>query len=228
MNPEHRQNDSAGGGAWRPLILIGLVVAMIIVSSQLDLGTYLEVLREWIQGLGPLGAVVYIAIYVIATVAALPGLPLSVLAGAIFGAVVGVAVVSVGATLGAALSFLVGRYFARDATAAWLSRSEKFRKLDSLTEKHGATIVALTRLVPIFPFNLLNYGFGLTRIRFGTYVFWSWLCMLPGIVLYVAGADLLTQLAAGGELSPTVIVGVLVAAAVLFLLARYARGRLEA
>jgi uncharacterized membrane protein YdjX (TVP38/TMEM64 family) len=69
-----------------------------------------------------------------------------------------------------------------------------------MTERHGAIIVAITRLVPIFPFNLLNYGFGLTRVRFGTYLLWSFLCMLPGIALYVVGADALTRgLAEGGS-----------------------------
>ena len=76
---------------------------------------------------------------------------------------------------------------ARDAVANWLSRSEKFQRLDKLTAEHGAIMVALTRLVPIFPFNLLNYGFGLTRVPFWTYVFWSWLCMLPATVVATCG-----------------------------------------
>ena len=58
-----------------------------------------------------------------------------------------------------------------------------------MTEEHGYIIVAITRLVPFFPFNILNFGFGLTKVKFWTYVFWSWLCMLPGTVLYVAGTD---------------------------------------
>ena len=103
------------------------------------------------------------------------------------------------------------------------SGNEKFRQLDTLTERHGAIIVAITRLVPIFPFNLLNYGFGLTRVPFGTYLFWSWLCMLPGTVLYVVGADAFTQGLAEGRV-PWALLGALVAAlVVLVLLVRYAR-----
>jgi uncharacterized membrane protein YdjX (TVP38/TMEM64 family) len=160
-------------------------------------------------------------------VAALPGSALTVAGGALFGSVVGVIVVSVASTLGAALSFLVGRYFARDAVAGWLSGKEKFQRLDKLTEEQGAVIVAITRLVPIFPFNLLNYGFGLTRVPFWTYVFWSWLCMLPGTVIYVVGADAVTKAIVQGE-APWLLIGAVVAtAAILAVLVRSARRRLQ-
>jgi uncharacterized membrane protein YdjX (TVP38/TMEM64 family) len=165
--------------------------------------------------------------YAAAVVAALPGSALTVAAGALFGSVLGVIVVSIASTLGAALSFLVARYFARGAVAGWLSDKEKFRRLDRMTEEQGAIIVALTRLVPIFPFNLLNYGFGLTRVPFWTYVFWSWLCMLPGTVLYVVGADVVTKAVVQGEV-PWLLVGALVAAAaVLAVLVRQARRKLQ-
>jgi uncharacterized membrane protein YdjX (TVP38/TMEM64 family) len=124
---------------------------------------------------------------------ALPGSALTVAAGALFGSVLGIAVVSIGPTIGSSLSFLIARYFARDPVAHRLSKNDRFRKLDQLTQKHGAVIVALTRLVPFLPFNLLNHGFGLARVPFSTYVFWSWLCMLPGTALYVIGADAFTS-----------------------------------
>jgi len=107
--------------------------------------------------------------------------------------------VSIASTTGAALCFLIARYMARGAVSDWLEGQERFRKLDRLTETHGGWIVAVTRLVPVFPFNLLNYGFGLTRVRFWTYVGFSWLCMLPGTLLYVAGADTVVQAVAEGR-----------------------------
>ena len=177
------------GGWWRPVLLLILIVAVLILARVFGLGEKLGALRDWLQGLGPLGPVVFTFIYIIAVVAALPGSALSIAAGALFGAVVGVILVSIGATIGASLAFLISRYFARESMVNWLGKNEKFQRLDRLTEEQGAIIVALTRLVPIFPFNLLNYGFGLTRVPFWTYVFWSWLCMLPGIVLFVVGAD---------------------------------------
>jgi uncharacterized membrane protein YdjX (TVP38/TMEM64 family) len=210
--------------AWmRPVALFFALIAVLALAKAFGLGSRLGELRGWIHSLGAWGPAVFVFLYAVATVAALPGSALTVAAGALFGSVVGVIVVSFGSTLGASLAFLVSRYFARDSMARWLSSKEKFRKLDEMTEKHGAIMVAITRLVPLFPFSLLNYGFGLTRVRFWTYVFWSWLCMLPGTILYVVGADAFTKGLQEGKV-PWPLVGALLAAAViLMLLVRHAR-----
>ena len=227
---EHNRTTSQSGsssGLWRPILLISALLTLIVLAKVLDAGQYLGSLREWIEGLGAWGPVVFILLYAGAVVAAIPGSALTVVAGALFGSVVGIAVVSVAATLGASLSFLVARYFAREATGKWLASKETFRKLDKMTEEQGAIIVALTRLVPIFPFNLLNYGFGLTRVRFWTYVFWSWLCMLPATVLFVVGADAVTKAISQGEI-PWPLVGTLAVVAVLLaVVVRFARMRLQ-
>ncbi len=128
-----------------------------------------------------------------------------------FGSVLGlVASVSVASTLGAALAFAVARWFARDSVARWLAKNERFLRLDRMTGTARCVVVAITRLVPIFPFTLLNYGFGLTGVRFRTYVLWSWLCMLPGTVLYVVGADAVTRGLAEGRV-PWPLVAIVVA-----------------
>lgn len=221
-----RQENPGKAGYWKPVLLLVLLLLILILARVLDVGQYLGQVRTWIESLGPWGPLVFILLYALAVTAALPGSPLTVAAGALFGSVLGVVVVSLAATLGASLSFLVARYFARDAVARWLSRQEKFRKLDEMTDRHGAVIVALTRLVPVFPFNLLNFGFGLTRVPFWTYVFWSWLCMLPGTVLYVVGADALTRAVAQGQI-PWPLVGALALVALfLAFLVRYARSKL--
>jgi len=178
-------------GWWRPVSFLIAIVAIFILVKVLGVWDHLDLLRKWIEGLEAWGPIVFVLIYAVAVVVAVPGEALSVAAGALFGSVTGVISVSIASTLGASLSFLVARYFARDAAARWLSKNEKFQHLDKLTEERGAFIVAFTRLVPLFPYNLLNYGFGLTRVHFWTYVFWSWLCMLPGTVLYVVGSDAL-------------------------------------
>ena len=212
---------------WRPIVLIILVAAVMVLSYVFGIGEKLGALRDWIQSLGALGPVVFVFIYAGATVAALPGLAITIVAGAIFGSLVGVIVVSIASTLGASLAFLIGRYFARDATAKWLAKREKFKKLDDLTEKHGAIIVAIVRLIPLFPFNLVNYGFGLTKVRFWTYVFWSWLCMLPATILYVVGTDAVIQAIVRKEV-PWTLIGILVAVGILLvLLVRVARKRLH-
>jgi len=212
---------------WRPVALLTAIVLILILASTFNLGQQIAQLRDWIDSIGVFGPVVYVVIYIGAVVAAIPGSAITVIAGALFGSVLGVIVVSIGSTIGASFSFLIARYFAREATASWLSKRGKFRQLDRLTEEHGAIIVALTRLVPLFPFNVLNYGFGLTRVPFRTYVFWSWLCMLPGTVLYVVGADAITKGLAQGRVPWLLIVVAAIVAVILTLLVRKARAQLR-
>lgn len=227
-----RRQDGGGargrGGLWRPIALVGLVVVVLVLSRVFNAGAQLEALRGWIASLGAWGPAVFILLYIAATVAALPGSVLTVAAGALFGTVKGVIYVSIASTAGASSAFLIGRYFARGAIERRFSANETFRRLDDLVGMHGVVIVALTRLVPIFPFNLLNYGFGLTRVPFRQYVFWSWLCMLPGTAVYVAGADAVAMGAARKGF-PWAAVAVFAASAVLVVfLARHARRALKA
>jgi len=203
-------------GRWRPVALLLAIVTILILFKVFELGGRIGEVRHWIYGLGAWGPVVFVVLYAAAVVAALPGSVLTVAAGALFGSITGIICVSIASTLGAGLAFLIARYFAREATARWLSGNEKFRRLDELTEERGAIIVAFTRLVPLFPFNLLNYGFGLTRVHFWTYVFWSWLCMLPATVLYVVGADAVFKSIAEKEI-PWILTGVLGAVGVLLI-----------
>ncbi len=216
--------NTSSGRAWaRPVLLLAAMIVLLVLAKVFGLGHRLGELRGWIHSLGPWGPVVFVFLYAAAALAAIPGSVLTIAAGALFGSVIGVLVVSIGSTLGATAAFLISRYFARDAISRWLSHNEKLRKLDAMSEKHGAIIVAITRLIPLFPFDLLNYGFGLTRVRFWTYFWWSWLCMLPGTILYVVGADAFTKGLQKGEV-PWPLVGSLVAAAVLVIvLVRYAR-----
>ena len=173
----------------RRILLVALGAAIVGSALFLDPGDWIGALRDRIAALGPLGPAAFVLLFALATTLAVPASLLTVAAGALFGSVVGVVTVIAGATLGASASFALARWLARDLVAGWLGRSRRFAELDRLTEEHGAIVVALTRLVPIFPFNLLNYGFGLTRVPFGTYVLWTFLCMLPGTVLVVVGAD---------------------------------------
>lgn len=209
------------------ILILAAVVAAVVLLRRSGIQEHIPQFRDYIAGLGNWGYVVFIIAYAVFTVLALPGSAMTVIAGAIFGSVAGVLVVSAASTLGAGLSFLAARYLARERVAAWLAGSEKFRRLDELTAKHGEVIVAVTRLVPIFPFTLLNYGFGLTRIRFGTYLFWSWLCMLPGTVLYVVGADIFTKAIETGKAPLPLILFVAAVAAILTLAARKAAGLIK-
>jgi uncharacterized membrane protein YdjX (TVP38/TMEM64 family) len=149
----------------------------------------------WVESLGVWGPLAFIAGYAVAAVALVPGSLLTLAGGAIFGLVEGTIYVFAGATLGASAAFLVGRYLARGAVERRLAGSPRFAALDRAVGREGRKIVFLLRLSPIFPFNLLNYGLGLTRVRFVDYLV-ACLGMLPGTFLYVYYGKLLGTVAA--------------------------------
>lgn len=205
-------------GGWKPFFLLGLVLVILVLARHLHAADRILDLKEWIRSLGAWGPLVYLFIYIGAVVAALPGTAFTLLAGIVFGAGLGIVVSSLGSAAGAALCFLIARYFARRPVEKWLARNPAFKKLDRLTDEKGAAIVAFTRLVPLFPFNVLNYSFGLTRIGFWKYLFWSWLCMIPSTVLFAAGGDTLVQSLTTGRL-PWKWIFVLAAATLALVLA---------
>ncbi len=226
-NTESQNGKSSLKTLKKPLILLGAILLLMFLAYYFNLGQKIKDIKGFIDGLGPWGPLAYGLIYVGCVVAVVPGAGLTVIAGALFGSLWGTIVTSLASTTGAALCFLIARYFARDSVSEWVSGNEKFRKLDKLTETHGGWIVALTRFVPLFPFNLINYGFGLTRVSFWTYVFLSWLCMLPGTILYVVGADAITKMLTRGEV-PWPLLGVLVLIILaLTLFVRVARKKLK-
>jgi len=211
----------------KPFYLIAAILLLMFLAWYFNLGEKIRGIKGFIDDLGVWGPLVYGLIYAGCVVAMIPGSGLTVIAGALFGSLWGTVVASLASITGAALCFLIARYFARDSVSEWVSGNEKFRKLDELTKTHGGWIVAVTRLVPLFPFNLLNYGFGLTRVSFWTYVFLSWLCMLPGTVMYVVGADAITKAVTRGEI-PWHLIGILVLLIIaLTFIVRFARKKLR-
>lgn len=173
------------------VVLIAAVVARITGLTEYVSLESLGRLRGWVQSFGAIAPIVFILLYVVTTVAFLPGAPLSLFAGLVFGAIWGTVWTVIGATLGATLAFLVGRYAARALVESWVEGNERVRNLDEGFEKHGWRMLLVTRLVPLFPFNLQNYAYGLTRIRLGTYVLLTAVCIVPGTVAYTfAGGSL--------------------------------------
>lgn len=165
-------------------IVLGLaVVAGLSLWGQQAAGAVAR-FAEWVQGLGVWGPVVFILGYIVATVAFLPGSILTGASGVIFGLVQGTVYSLIGATLGASASFLVARYVARRRIESKLAGNAKFAAIDRAVGREGFKIVALLRLSPVFPFNLLNYALGLTKVRFLPYLA-ACAAMLPGTLLYV-------------------------------------------
>lgn len=182
------------------LILAAIaVVGLLVASRLLPVGEYLRQVLEGVRGLGPLGGVLFVLLYIVSTVLFFPGSVLTIGAGAVFGLAWGFAVVSAGSTLGAVAAFLVGRFVARDAVARKIAGNERFAAIDRAVGREGFKIVLLTRLSPVFPFNLLNYAYGLTTVQFWPYVLASWIGMMPGGLLYVYLGTAAGDLAGAGS-----------------------------
>lgn len=197
--PDARANGPARRKkrSWGRLVGIGLaLVALVAVARLTGLSEYISLdglnrLRDWIDGFGIAAPIVFIAIYAVATVAFLPGTPLSLLAGLVFGPVFGTLWAVIGATIGATLAFLVGRYAARGLVEGWTANNERVKRLDEGVERQGWRMLLITRLVPVFPFNLQNYAYGITKIGLGTYVLLTAVCIIPGAAVYTfAGGSL--------------------------------------
>src|SRR5438067_833076 len=165
-----REASSSVSSRWKWVLYAGAGVALVLALKYFRVQDLLKSALDWIGELGPWGPVIFVGLYVVATVLFVPGSVLTLGAGAVFGVVLGSVCVSIGATLGATAAFLVGRYLARDAIARKIEKSEKFATIDRAVADEGWKIVLLTRLSPVFPFTLLNYAFGLTRVKLSHYV----------------------------------------------------------
>ncbi|MDX1577405.1 MAG: VTT domain-containing protein [Gemmatimonadota bacterium] len=189
--------------------------------------------REWVSGFGPWAPVVYGIGYAALVVVLVPGGTLTVGAGFTFGLWLGTLVVFLAANLGAALAFLIGRYLLRERVQRWLAGRPTLSAVDRAVEKQGWKVVFLTRLSPVFPFNVQNYFYGLTGVSFAGYLGASLIGMLPGTLLYVyigtAGAQVAE--AAGGTASwgrtALTVVGLLATFLVVVLITRVAKRELD-
>ncbi|MEA2627051.1 MAG: hypothetical protein QOD06_3096 [Candidatus Binatota bacterium] len=209
------------------------VVTVLVLARSLELEPFLRRALAWTESLGALAPAAFVLLYVVATVLFLPGSVLTLGAGALFGVLEGTILVSIAATAGATAAFLIGRHLARDRVARMIAGDRRFRAIDDAVARDGWKVVGLLRLSPIFPFNVLNYAFGLTRVRLRDYVVASWIGMLPGTILYVYLGSIAGDLARAGDRARTpaewtvYAVGLLATIAVTVFAARLARRALE-
>ncbi len=168
----------------RVILLLTLLAAGVAAFVLLPVKQYLADFVEWVRGLGWWGPLVFGLVYAV-TALVIPGSVLTLGAGFAFGVVLGTVVVSAASVTTATIAFWLGRTLARGWVEAKVAASPKFRAIDQAVGENGFKIVLLTRLSPVFPFTLLNYAFGLTKVRFRDYLVASWIGMLPGTVLYV-------------------------------------------
>lgn len=200
MNPTkpfHQQ----GAISTKLVLALLLITAIAVAATQFDIAAQLSSFLDNVASYGLPGMLLFIALYIAATIGFVPASILTLGAGAVYGFWQGFALVSIASTSGAIAAFLTGRYIARDWVNSKIQQNQKFSAIDAAVGTQGWKIVLLTRLSPVFPFNLLNYAFGLTQVKFSHYGFFSWLGMLPGTALYVylgAVAGDITQ-ALGGD-----------------------------
>jgi uncharacterized membrane protein YdjX (TVP38/TMEM64 family) len=220
----------------RARLIAAVIVALglIALACSVDTSRLLREALDTLRALGPGGPAVFVALYVVCTVLGLPGSILTLGAGAIFGLVKGVATCWIAATAGATAAFVVGRYLARDAVARAVDAWPRARALDEAVGREGWKIVALARLTPVVPFNVLNYVFAISRISLRHYVLASSIGMLPGTVMYVYLGSLVGDLASlrrGSHREPVdwafSLVGLLATVAVTIQVTRLARQALR-
>ncbi len=219
-----------------------LIAFAVIIVAALGAGYYfnapelLKTALDYIQGLGAIGYVVFALLYIAACVFFLPGFILTLGGGFIYGVIKGSIIVSIASTLGAGAAFLVGRYFARGFVEQKIQGNKTFQTIDEAVAREGGKIVFLTRLSPIFPFNLINYAYGLTKVNFFTFILTSWIGMLPGTVMYVYLGSLAGDLAklGAGEREKTMLdwglyaLGLIATLVVTFYITKIARKALRA
>jgi uncharacterized membrane protein YdjX (TVP38/TMEM64 family) len=217
------------------LLIICLAIAAVAVAYYFNLQQLLYSALLWVKTLGYLAPIAFIGIYNLATVLLIPGSILTIGGGVIFGAVWGSIYVLIAATFGATLAFLIGRYLSRDWVSQQLQKYPKFKAIESAVAKEGLKIVILTRLSPLFPFNLLNYAFGITGVSIRDYIFGS-VGMIPGTILYVYIGSLVGNIALIGTKSqpndPTLqwtvrAIGLLATIVVTLYITRIARTALD-
>ncbi|MED5485223.1 MAG: TVP38/TMEM64 family protein [Candidatus Thermoplasmatota archaeon] len=193
-------------------LLIGIIFAIINRESFDN-----ENINNLLENYGSFAPFIFIFIYALATVLFLPGLILTILAGALFGPFFGTIYAISGATLGATLAFLNARYISYGKIEKMIEGS-KLEFIKKSVEEEGWKFVAFTRLVPLFPFNLLNYSFGLTKIKLSEYIWSSFLFMIPGTLGYVYLGFTGTEIVTGGEnIIQTILILIAILVTVMYL-----------
>ncbi len=175
------------------ILLLAAIAWALVNRDSIDI----TLVQTQLENAGAAAPLIFMLIYILSTVLFLPGSLLTLLGGALFGPVFGTFYSLTAATLGAMASFLIARYLASD----WVEKKSagRIQQLIQGVNHEGWRFVAFTRLMPLFPFNLLNYALGLTRIRFSHYSIATYVFMLPGAIAYTYLGYIGREMATGGE-----------------------------
>jgi uncharacterized membrane protein YdjX (TVP38/TMEM64 family) len=192
-----------------------LLITVVVASRAVDLSRHVETAQAWTAALGILAPVAYVIVYVAATLVGVPGTPFTLLSPFLFGPLTAFVVMVVATSASAAAGFLIARYLAREPLTERLGETDGFARLSRLVEAHDWMVIPIVRIVPILPFAIVNYGFGLTGISFGRYFLWTELAMIPVNALLILGADIFYLAAIRGTVSGPLLAAAVAAAAVV-------------
>jgi len=199
----------------RTLLILGVLGAVFFIvwqSGLIDTISDFEAFSAMIERAGYLGYVIYILIFTISAVFSFPSSVITITGGVVFGPIVGALLALTGATFGAAAAFLVSRYLARGFIVDKFGGNAIFKKIEAGVAKNGKDFLILTRLVPVFPYNIQNYAYGVTNINFGQYIVITAITMAPGAFIYAYMAG---EIAVNG-VSTTLFVQLIIAGVILF------------
>jgi uncharacterized membrane protein YdjX (TVP38/TMEM64 family) len=186
VSAQRRRATDPRAARLRWTLLASFVAVLLVAARLLPLTDWMHAFEAWVQGKGAWGGVLYGLVYVLGALLFVPAWIMTIGAGLVFGAFWGTVVVSLSSTVGAAAAFLIARYLARARVEAFAKRSDRFAAIEAAIREKGWRVVFLLRLSPLVPYNLSNYLYGLTPLRFWPYVLASWAGMLPATVLYVS------------------------------------------
>ncbi|VAX22791.1 hypothetical protein MNBD_NITROSPINAE04-80 [hydrothermal vent metagenome] len=179
-----------------------LVLAVVAVFKWTNIGLYFS--REYIETtlnrLGAFAPVGYVVFYGLATTLGVPGTILTIIGGVVFGSYLGTLLIVIGATLGACGAFVVSRFLARDFISGMFGKANWFEKLDKGIETNGLYFILFIRLVPVFPFNGINFASGLTKVRFRDYFIGTAIGIIPASFVFANAASKAAQAASGGKI----------------------------
>lgn len=185
------------------LLLLLLVCAAGFMALRTDMRELIQAAVEYIRTLGFWGFFVYLLLFIAAPLLLFPFAVIALAGGVLFGFGGGFAAISAACTISALLSFLLGRYFFREAVHGLVNRNARYKAIDDAVKKEGWRIVAVTRILPLFPFGPLNMFFGSTRIHFRDFLLATWAFMLPGCILHAYLGSLGRQIILSGEIERT-------------------------
>ena len=218
------------GGVWKWAAAIALLVAIGVGWYFLPIKQWSEAFQSWIEGLGAWGYVIFAAAYIVGTVLLVPVSAFTIIAGLAFGLGIGFPLVIVSATIGATLAFLVSRYLLSKKVSSFVAKRPKFKAVSAAVSEGGWKVVALLRLSPVLPFNLQNYFYGITELKFWHYVPATFFGIMPGSLLYVylGSAGKAASGEGGGPLQWTFFgVGLIATLVVVVVVTRQAKKKLK-